>query len=427
VAFPQSAEEVSKLVAFATKYQLDLTVKGGGHSTGGTSATSGGLVIDLAKMRRVTVDKGMKIITAQGGALWCDVDEAASEHGLATVGGTVNHTGIGGLTLGGGFGWLSGLYGTVVDNLIGAKVVIANGQILNISETENADLFWAIRGAGHNFGVTVEFHYRAYDQPNTVYAGMLAFTPDKLEGVIDVLNERHASADPRAAFQCAFAVPPGAAGPLIVVVCFYNGYETAAHEYFAPVLKLGPVSNDLRLIPYVQMNGLLNDLVKPGGRKALKGGTFASPVRKEFTRWLFDEYASKITQEPDLAGSFLTIEFYSMAKTTAVPVEAMAFPTRGRYLAGVTALMWSDPTRDDDFRSWGRFLRRKCQEELYQVGLQLSSEVVSEYANYSEREPLHIEVWLIVISANMNNSWRSHSPIWPKSGKAGSTQSKIRS
>jgi hypothetical protein len=159
----------------------------------------------------------------------------------------------------------------------------------------------------------------------------------------------------------------------------------------------------------------------------LKGATFASPVRKAFARWLFDEYASKVTQEPDLAASFLTIEFYSMAKTTAVPVEAMAFPTRGRYLAGVTALMWSDPTRDDDFRSWGRFLRRKCQEEIYHVGLQLNLETVSEYANYSEREPLHIEVWLIVISPNMNNSRRSHRAIRSKSGKVGSTQSKIRS
>jgi FAD/FMN-containing dehydrogenase len=383
---------VSKVVAFASKHQLEVTVKGGGHSTGGTSATSGGLVIDLAKMRRVTVDKGKKIIVAQGGALWCDVDEAAAEHGLATVGGTVNHTGIGGLTLGGGYGWLSGLYGAVVDNLVGATVVIANGQILNTSETENSELFWAIRGAGHNFGVTVEFRYKAHDQPSLVYAGMLVFTPDKLEGIIDVLNERHVSADPRAAFQFAFAVPPGAPGPLIIVVCFYNGDETAALEYLAPVLELGPVSNDLRTIPYVQMNGLLNDMVKPGGRKAFKGGTFAPHVRKEFARWLFNEYISKVTQEPDLARSFLSIEFYSTAKIAEVPIEAMAFPTRGRYHAGVMALMWSDPTRDDDFRSWGRFLRRKCQEEIHQVESQLNSETVPEYANYSEREFLYMEV-----------------------------------
>jgi hypothetical protein len=173
---------------------------------------------------------------------------------------------------------------------------------------------------------------------------------------------------------------------LVIVVCFYNGDETAAREYLAPMLELGPVSNDLHAMPYVQMNGLLNDMVKPGGRKALKGGTFASPVRKEFARWLFDEYVSKVAQEPDLARSFLSIEFYSMAKTTAVPTEAMAFPTRGRYQAGVVALMWSDATRDDDFRSWGRFLRRKCQEEIHQVQTELNSETVPEYANYSERE-----------------------------------------
>lgn len=207
---------------------------------------------------------------------------------------------------------------------------------------------------------------------------MLIFTADKLEEVIDTLNEKQVSADRRAAFHSAFAVLPSASGPLVIVVCFYNGDETAAQEYLSPVLELGLVSNDLRAMPYVQMNGLLNDMVEPGGHKALKGGTFAPPVRKEFARWLFDDYVSKITQDPDLARSFLSIKFYNMAKTAAVPTEAMAFPTRGRYQAGVVALMWSDPTRDDDFRSWGR----KCQEEIQQVELQLNSETVSEYANY---------------------------------------------
>jgi hypothetical protein len=173
-------------------------------------------------------------------------------------------------------------------------------------------------------------------------------------------------------------------------------------------------------MPYVERNGLLNEMVEPGGRKALKGGTFASPVRKEFARWLFDEYVSKITQEPDLARSFLSIEFYNMAKTAAVPTEAMAFPTRGRYQAGVVALMWSDPTRDDDFRSWGRFLRRKCQKQIQQIELQLNSETVSEYANYSERESVYIEVWLLVVPADKNNSRRSHSAIRSKSEKVGS-------
>jgi hypothetical protein len=390
VAFPHTAKAVSQLVTFASEHGLEIAVKGGGHSTGGTSATTGGLVIDLSKMCQVTVDPEMKIIVAQGGALWSDVDTAAADHGLATVGGTVNHTGIGGLSLGGGFGWLSGLYGPVIDNLVKVKVVLANGKIVEASETEEPDLFWAIRGAGHNFGVTVEFSFRAYPQLNPVYAGLLVFTPDKLDAVIDMLNKTHAAADPRAAFQCVFAVPPGPgpSGPVVIVVCFYNGDEDSAKNYLTSILELGPVANMLRSIPYVQMNSLLNDMAQPGGRKALKGVTYSSPVRKEFAQWLFGEFAAKIAQEPDLVKSFLAIEFYDLAKTVTIPIDATSFPTRGEYQAGIIGLSWSDPTKDAEFRSWGRYLQAKCREEIRAHGPKLSSEAVLEYANYTERKSI---------------------------------------
>jgi hypothetical protein len=336
-------------------------------------------------MRQVTVNPTKKIVTAQGGALWSDVDEAAAEHDLATVGGTVNHTGIGGLTLGGGFGWLSGLYGAVVDNLVAATVVIANGQILHTSEIENSDLFWAIRGAGQNFGVVTEFQYKAYDQPNPVYAGNIIFTPDKLGSLIDVLNERKELGDPRAAFHCFFAVPPGAPGPLIILICHYNGDEEAAKKYLAPVLELESVSSELQSIPYVKMNALLNDMAAPGGRKALKGCTVPSKIRKEFAQWLLDEYTSKIKQEPELIKSFIAIEYYSLAKAAAVPVEATAFPTRGRFHAGMIGLGWENPKKDEDVRAWGRYVQSKCREEIQKVD-QVHPNTVTEYANYLERE-----------------------------------------
>ncbi|KAL1979884.1 hypothetical protein VTN96DRAFT_5018 [Rasamsonia emersonii] len=384
VALPQTAEEVSKLVSFASKHQLEIAVKGGGHSTGGTSASEGGLVIDLAKMRQVTVDPEKKIIVAQGGALWGDVDDAAAQHGLATVGGTVSHTGIGGLTLGGGFGWLSGLYGSVIDNLVGAKVVVADGRILDASNSENQDLFWAIRGAGHNFGVTVEFRYQAYEQSRPVYGGTLVFTPDKLNSIIETLNERHRNPDPRGAFHCVFAKSPGAPGPVVIVVLFFNGDEDAAKKYYASVLDLGPVAANLASMPYPQMNRLLNDMAHPGGRKALKGATFSPPIRTEFAQWLWEEFTTKISQEPDLEKTFLSIEFYDMTKAAAVPVEATAFPTRGIYQAGILGLSWTDPTKDEQFRAWGRHLQAKCREEIRQTVVQPKSGAILEYANYSE-------------------------------------------
>jgi FAD/FMN-containing dehydrogenase len=169
---PSETGDISTALKWAQEHQVDIAVKCGGHSVSGTSSSHGGLVIDLSRMNKATVDPVNKTVTAQGGATWKEVDESAGEHGLATVGGTVNHTGIGGLTLGGGYGWLSGQYGLTIDNLLSATVVLADGRILTASSAENSDLFWGLRGAGYNFGVVVDFTYRAYDQRSPVFAGL---------------------------------------------------------------------------------------------------------------------------------------------------------------------------------------------------------------------------------------------------------------
>jgi FAD/FMN-containing dehydrogenase len=168
VVYPTSAEDVSKAILFGVANNLELAVKGGGHATSGSSSTDGGLCIDLDKMRGVSVDTEKKTVTAQGGAWWEDVDAAATKYGLACVGGTVSHTGIGGLTLGGGYGFLSGEHGLVVDNLLEVEYVLADGTIVTASEKENQDLFWAARGAGAGFGVATRFTYRAHDQKNMI-------------------------------------------------------------------------------------------------------------------------------------------------------------------------------------------------------------------------------------------------------------------
>ncbi|EOD45898.1 putative 6-hydroxy-d-nicotine oxidase protein [Neofusicoccum parvum UCRNP2] len=145
VVYPRTTAEVSQTVKLAVAHATPLVVAGGQHSTGGDSSISApGLVIDLARMRAVAVDPAARTITAQGGCIWRDVDEAAGAHGLATVGGTVNHTGIGGLTLGGGYGFLSGLHGLAVDNLLAVEAVLADGAVVAASDALNPDLFWAL-------------------------------------------------------------------------------------------------------------------------------------------------------------------------------------------------------------------------------------------------------------------------------------------
>jgi len=157
VAFVKGPEDVALAIKYARDQNITFAIRGGGHSVSGASSSDGGLVIDLSRyLNGVKVDPDKKVAYVGGGALWETVDKTAIMHGLATVAGTVNHTGVGGLLLGGGFGFLTPLHGLVIDNLVQATVVTASGATLTANATENSDLFWGIRGAGSNFGVCTE-------------------------------------------------------------------------------------------------------------------------------------------------------------------------------------------------------------------------------------------------------------------------------
>ncbi|KAG0161408.1 hypothetical protein PDIDSM_8942 [Penicillium digitatum] len=245
VVQPTEALDISATLLWAQQHSVDLAVKCGGHSVAGTSSSEGGLVIDLSRMNQVTVDTEQKTITAQGGATWKEVDETGAAHDLAAVGGTVNHTGVGGLTLGGGYGWLSGEYGLAIDNLLSATVVLADGRIVTASATENVDLFWGLRGAGYNFGVVADFTYQAHDQKDPVYSGLLGFAPDKLEGIIEALNESLANPDSRFGAICSLTMAPDGSGPMVIVIGFFNGPARKAKKKFARFTALEPVLNPL--------------------------------------------------------------------------------------------------------------------------------------------------------------------------------------
>jgi FAD/FMN-containing dehydrogenase len=162
IARPRDAADVSAAVRFAREQGLPLAVRGGAHSIAGRGTCDEGIVIDFGEMKTVRVDTSARTATAEPGARWQDFDRETQAHGLATTGGTVGDTGIAGLTLGGGFGWLEGKFGMTVDNLLAADVVLATGERVRASDAENADLFWALRGGGGNFGVVTSFTYRRF-------------------------------------------------------------------------------------------------------------------------------------------------------------------------------------------------------------------------------------------------------------------------
>ncbi|KIM94548.1 hypothetical protein OIDMADRAFT_135662 [Oidiodendron maius Zn] len=383
VVFVTSAEDISTALLLAQKHGLEISVSGGRHSSSGASSTTGGCVIDLFEMRHVHVDTATKTLRVQGGALWRDVDEAAAAHDLATVGGTINHTGVGGLTLGGGFGWLSGRYGLTIDNLLEVTMVLADGNIVKASKDENPDLFWAVRGAGHSFGVAVDFTFQAYDQKNAVFAGLMLFPAieKNLKAVVNFGNEFAERNDPDAGLVIGIVSPPMVRGFAIALTCFYNGHEEKALSIFGPMAELGPIINSTKMIPYVKVNEMLNHLMEPGGCKLSKGASFMTPLSVSFLRTLMTGLEDLHSRVPDAKKSLYNLEIYSPDKWCEVPRSSTAFAKRTKHSNVMIAPFWTDRGYDDVCRQWASGMAKTISKELKNMNPE-EGEKIREYGNY---------------------------------------------
>ncbi|KAF8860484.1 FAD-binding domain-containing protein [Acephala macrosclerotiorum] len=384
IVFVASAEEISTTLLLAQKHGIEISVSGGRHSSSGASSIVGGLVVDLFEMRQVRVDPATKTLSVQGGALWKDVDVAAAMHGLATVGGTINHTGVGGLTLGGGFGWLSGRYGLTIDNLLKVTMVLANGKVVTASKDENADLFWAVRGAGHSFGVAVEFTFQAFDQAAPVYAGQMLFpaVERNLEVIVKFANEFSDRNDPDAGLVIGIVSPPMVPGFAIVLTCFYNGPEEKALSVFGPMAEQGPIINNTKMIPYVKVNEMLNHLMEPGGCKLSKGASFMTPLSVSFLRILMSGLEDlHLEAGPEAKRSLYNLEIYSPDKWCQVPRASTAFAKRARHMNAMIAPFWSNRAKDNICRQWAARMATTISDELRKTHVE-EGDKIREYGNY---------------------------------------------
>ncbi|HEX9411713.1 MAG TPA: FAD-binding oxidoreductase, partial [Actinomycetota bacterium] len=271
VVQPASARDVAATVRFARDHGLLISIKGGGHNIAGTSIAEDGLTLDMSRMRDVTVDPDARIADVGAGCLLKHVDEAAQEHGLATVLGFVSETGIAGLTLGGGFGYLTRRFGWAVDNLEEVEIVTADGQIGLANREENADLFWALRGGGGNFGVVTRFTFRLHEVGPTVTGGLIAWSADRADEVLAAYQDLTESAPRELTAMAVLRLAPPApfvpeewhGRPIAAIQVCHSGGDADAD--LAALHALGePILDVIAEKPYTAQQSMLNALEPKG-------------------------------------------------------------------------------------------------------------------------------------------------------------------
>ena len=280
--------DVINSVNFARANKLLVAVRGGGHSFAGNAVCDGGIVIDLSRMQGVRVDPVKQTVIAQPGVLWIDFDIETQAFGLATTGGTNSDTGIAGLTLGGGHGWLGGKYGLTVDNLLSVDIVTADGQFRTANATENPDLFWAVRGGGGNFGVVTSFEYQLHPV-GTLLAGLLIFPFSAAKEVMTLYRDFMRECPEELTSICGLMTSPEGDKAAGIVLC-YNGDIQEGERLLEPLRKFGPPLADLvGPMPYVAVQTMI-DALTPAGRQNYEKAHFLSDISDDAIDIMIDSF-----------------------------------------------------------------------------------------------------------------------------------------
>jgi FAD/FMN-containing dehydrogenase len=354
IAQPIDTADVQKCVNFAREHGLLVSIRGGGHSVQGHSVCDAGLMIDMRSMRSVEVDPEKRIAVAGGGANWGEFDAATQQHGLAIPGGRVPSTGIAGLTLGSGSGWLERKLGYTVDSMIGAEVVLANGEVLSASESENADLFWGLRGGGGNFGIVTKFEYRLHPIGPIVYGGMLGFPRDPaiLRAYRDFMEDAPDDVGGAAALITAPPeefVPEAVRGqPVMGVIVCYSGNPDDGEAAMKPILDLNPVLRMVQPMPYVGVQALLVAASPPGLQNYWKADMYPA---------LPDEAIETLIEKatPPLSPMTQIIVQPLGGQVHRVDDETMALGWRASANWAVHILgAWENPAENDSQTEWVR-------------------------------------------------------------------------
>ena len=356
IALCLTDSDVQAAVRFAAMHRMLLSVRAGGHHIAGNAVAEGGLMIDLSATKTVTIDVARKTARVAAGALLADFDREAQAHGLATPLGINSTTGVAGLTLGGGFGWLTRRHGMTIDNLLSARVVTVDGEIRTVSATSDPDLFWALRGGGGNFGVVTEFEFKLHAVGPEVHAGLVVYPIAQAQKVLRAWRDFTTVApDALSVWTVLRKAPPlpfipaSAHGTDVVIfpLVHCGDLETGRRES-AAVLAFGePIASAVGPTPYAAFQGAFDPLLTPGGRNYWKSNNFArlSDAAIDLT---IDAAAHSPGPECEI---FIAQLGGAMAR---VAPTATAFVGRdARYIMNVHG-RWSDPRDDARVRGWAR-------------------------------------------------------------------------
>jgi FAD/FMN-containing dehydrogenase len=349
IARPVDAGEVARVVELARETGLELAVRGGGHSQAGHSTSEGGIVLDLSRLAALEIDAGGRLARAAGGLTSGDVTAAAAPHGLAAPFGDTSTVGIGGLTLGGGMGFLVREHGLTIDHLLGAEVVTADGRVLEVDADRHPDLFWAIRGGGGNFGVATRFDYRLHPV-DTVTGGMLALpaTPGTLAGLVAELDaapeELSAIANVLPAPPLPFVPQELVGTPLALVMLVHDGPLEDGERAVAPLRALAqPVADFVRPLPFAEMFAAGGPEAPP---RAVVRTFFADAFDEAAAAELLERLRTSTAQVPAAQ-----IRVLGGAEARVAP-EATAFAHRQRRLMVNVAAVYASPEEDGVHRAW---------------------------------------------------------------------------
>jgi FAD/FMN-containing dehydrogenase len=344
----RTTNDVVAALGLARRVGLEISIRGGGHNVAGRAVTEGGVMIDLAEMKRIAIDPDEATATAEGGVIWGELNDAAAEHGLAVTGGAVSGTGVAGYTLGGGLGWLMAKYGLAADNLLAVELVTAEGDVLRADAASHSDLFWALRGGGGNFGVATSFTYRLHPV-QTVVGGLIAHPIDAAPALLRFYRDAVADvSDDLTVFAGLVHAPDGSGAKLAALVVFHTGGADDAERELEPFTAWGsPLLVEVGSMPYPVMNTLL-DAGFPAGALNYWLSSFTRGLPDE----LIDLAAERFASVPSPMTAILFEHFHGAV--TRVGATETAVPHREQGWNLLIPSVWIDPSDSEANIAWSR-------------------------------------------------------------------------